>query len=501
MKTKLFLFFAILSGLFYLLSCNDSLDRVGMGIQPEGDQILTYGDSLSISGTTIQDPVLYAKTIYGMLGNFYDPLYGQLKAGYICQFYPAQGFGNQERINSINAFASSKNDPVQIDSIQLKIFYTAYVGDSLSPMEVTVYPIRKETPLTENYYTPLYPADYCDLNTPLGKKAYTARDLNISDSLNQINNDNYNYKVVSVTLPRELGQMLYNEYQECLKNPARETFKTPEALAEIFPGLYLKSTFGSGCLLEVEKTNVFIYYSWTREVEVEEEVEEEDNTYVNSLRTDTLIGAAVLDVTKEIIQLNEYTGSHDEQLWEVPNAEKMYVKTPAGIFAQISIPISEVKNKIGNRKFSNVRLSIEAELPGDWIYTWGFPGTGAASSFSMAQSKMLLIEPDSIGPFFEKQKIADGKTCFFTTFDASAYAYTFSNIANVIQYALDHQPMIDPLVLRLVPVEVAYYNYNSGYSYYPTPIDYASSHYLFPSAVTLKKDDLKIYLLAADLQR
>ena len=493
MKTKLFLFTGFLSGLFYLISCDDSLDRVGMGIQPEKDQILTYGDSLSISGATIKDPVFYAKTIYGMLGNFYDPSYGQLKAGYICQFYPAQGFGNQERVDSIDAFASSKNDPVQIDSIQLKIFYTTYVGDSLSPMEVTVYPIRKETPLIENYYTPLVAADYCDLNTPLGKKTYTARDLNISDSLHQVNNASNNYKVVSVPLPREWGQTFYDEYKECLKDSARETFKTPEALAEFFPGLYVRSTFGSGCLLEVEKTDVFIYYSWTREVE--------DTTSINNLRTDTLIGVAVLDVTKEIIQLNEYVGSHDEQLWEVPNAEKMYVKTPAGIFAQISIPMSEVKNKIGNRKFSNVRLSIEAEQSDDWTYTWGFPGTGAASLFSMAQSKMLLIEPDSIRPFFEQQKIADGKTCYFTTFDLSAYAYTFSNIANVIQYALDHQPMIDPLVLRLVPVEVAYYNYNSGYSYYPTPIDYASSHYLFPSAVTLKKDDLKIYLLAADLQQ
>jgi hypothetical protein len=111
---------------------------------------------------------------------------------------------------------------------------------------------------------------------------------------------------------------------------------------------------------------------------------------------------------------------------------------------------------------------------------------------------MLLIEPDSIKTFFEKQKTADGKTCFYTTFDPSSYSYTFSNIANLIQYALDSEPMIDPLVLRLVPVDVLYYNYSSGYSYYP--MDYAATHYLLPSAVKLKKDNLKIYMLAADLK-
>ena len=488
MKTKIFLFASLLSGLFWLIACDDTIDRVGMGIQPRGDVIMSYGDSLVISGTTIKDPVLYAKTINGLLGNFYDPLYGQLKTGYVCQFYPAQGFGDQERIERIDAFASSRNEPFQIDSIQLKILYTTYVGDSLSPMEVTVYPVREGVSLTEDYYTPIQPADYCDLNEPLGKKVYTARDLNISDSLNLANMAQNNYKAVSVSLPRKSGQRFYDEYKECLKDPNRKTFQTPEAMADFFPGLYVQSTLGSGCLLAVEKTTIFIYYSWVQEVK--------DSTSVSA---DTLVSAAVLDVTKEIIQLNEYVGSHDEQLWEVPNAEKMYVKTPAGIFAQISIPMGELKNKIGNRKFSNVRLSIEAEPPSDWVYTWGFPGTGATSLFSMSQSKMLLIEPDSIRPFFEKQKTADGKTTYFTTFDPSTYTYTFSNIANVIQHALDAQPMIDPLELRLVPVDVAYYNTSSGYSYYA--VDYASSHYLFPSAVTLKKDNLKIYLLAADLQQ
>ena len=398
MKTKLFLFTGLLSGLFYLVSCDDTIDRVGMGIQPGGDQILTYGDSLSISGTTIKDPVLYVKTIYGLLGNFYDPSYGQLKAGYICQFYPAQGFGDQERVESIDLFTGGK-----IDSVQLKILYTTYVGDSLSPMEVSVYRVREETPLIENYYTPINPADFCDLNTILGKKAYTAYDLNISDSLHRVNQANNNYKVVSVPLDRAWGQTFYDEYKACLKDPERsQTFKTPEAMAKFFPGLYLKSTLGSGCLLEVEKTDVFIYYSWSEEVK--------DTTQVDSVRTDILVGAAVLDVTKEVIQLNEYVGSHDEQLWEVPNAEKMYIKTPAGIFAQISIPMGELKSKIGNRKFSSVRLSIPAEAANDWEYAWRFPGTGAASVFSMAQSEMLLIEPDSIGTFFEKQKIADGKT-------------------------------------------------------------------------------------------
>jgi hypothetical protein len=478
MKTKIFLLAGIFScTLAYLASCDDAIDRVGMGIQPGDDKIVTFGDSLSITGATIKDPVLYAKTMNGLLGNFHDPTYGELKAGYICQFYPAQGFGPQDRIDSIGA---------KIDSIQLKILYTRYVGDSLAPMEVSVYPVRKSTPLTENYYTPLDPADYCDLSAPIAKKVYTARDLNISDSLNAINVASGSYNIVSVSLPIELGQSLYDEYKACLNDDSRLTFKTSEALAKFFPGLYLKTTLGSGCLLEVEKTDVFIYTSWTRQVE--------DTTQVNNLRTDTLIGLAVLDATKEIIQLNEYASSHDEQLWQTPSDDKMYLKTPAGIFSQVSIPMSELKQK--GRKYSSVRLRIEAEAPVEWPYTWAFPGA-ANSALFMSQSKLLLIEPDSIRTFFEEQKSADNKTTYFTTFDPVTYTYTFSNIANLVQYAIDNN--IDPLILRLVPVEVAYYTYQSS-SYTTIAADYAASHYLLPSAVTLRKNNLKIHLLSADLQ-
>jgi hypothetical protein len=482
MKTKIILC-AILLGLIGLTSCDDAIDSIGMGVQPDEDKIVTFGDSVLISGTTIKDSTLYIKTMNGLLGNFHDPDYGALKAGYLCQFYPAQGFGSKERVDSIDAFTGGK-----VDSIQLKILYTTFVGDSLAPMEVTVYPIRKTTPLIENYYAPLHPSDYCDDNTPLGKKTYTARDLNISDSLYQANIASGNYKVVSVSLPRELGQSFYDEYKACLNDPSRQTFKTPEALADFFPGVYVRSSFGSGCLLEVERTDIYIYYSWTRQVE--------DDTQTDNLRTDTLIGAAVLDVTKEVIQLNEYNGSNDEQLWNVANAEKMYLKTPAGIFAQLTIPIGEIKQKIGNRKFSSVRLSIEADQPSDWQYNWAFPGTTAANKASSTQSKLLLIEPDSIPAFFEQQKTADGLTTFFTTFNTATYAYTYTNIANIIQYAIDRD--VDPLVLRLIPVEVAYYTTTDYYTSTQMAIDYAASHYLFPSAVTLKKDNLKIHLLAAD---
>ncbi|GHV20804.1 hypothetical protein FACS189428_0300 [Clostridia bacterium] len=475
MRTKIFLLSGVLLGLIYLAGCDDAIDQVGMGIQPDGNKVIVFDDSLDITSITLKDPVLYAKSIYGLLGNFYDKDYGELKAGYICQFYPDAGFGTKENMDSI----------VSVDSIQLKILYTTYVGDSLSPMEVSVYPVRKETPLPQDYYTNLNPSDYCSMDKLLGKQAYTARDLNISDSLNQANITANNYKLVSVDLPKGLAQQFYEEYQKA----DHGAYASPAAMADFFPGVYVKPTFGSGCILNVEKTDIIIYY--TRRYETTDTLQ--------VVHSDTRVQTSVLEVTKEVIQLNQYTGSNEEKLLNPADEKNMYLKTPAGIFAQLTIPITEIKQKIGNRKFSNVRLSIEAEPKEDWEYALDFPGMGTASSLALTRSKLLLIEPDSIKRFFEEKKTADGQTSFFTTFNKTTYSYTFDNISNVIQYAIDKG--FDKLELRLVPVQVAYYEYSSSYSYSTSYIDYTAAHYLAPSAVTLKKDNLKIKIIAADLKR
>jgi len=473
MKTKIFLF-GFLLGLVCITACNDdTLDSIGMGIQPDEDKILVFDTTMNVRGETVKVDSIFAKSINGYLGQFYDPEYGEINAGYISQFYPADGFVLDSMVN--------KNE---IDSIRLFVLYRSYIGDSLAPMEVTAYPVVK--PLDKHYYTSFDPSAYCDMTSPLAKVSYTARDLNISDSANLAQIANGSYKLISIPLPKELGQSFLDEY----KKDGHGAFASPEAMAEFFPGVYLASTFGSGSILDVEETRVYIYYDRFGVVQ-------------SSTATDSLItGAhfAALRVTKEVIQLNSFSNAHDEKLLQ-PSDDKMYIKAPGGMFAKVIIPIPEIIKTIGDRKFSNVKLSINAYPRQSWEYALSFPGLGAYNTNNLTRSKLLLIEPDSVKTFFEEQRIADGKTSFFTTFDLASYAYTYDNISNVIQNAIDKAPEKD-LELLVVPTQVSYYQHSDPYSYTTIAVDYAAANYLTPSAVTLKKggDNLKIQIIAADLE-
>ena len=474
MKTKLFIL-SLICGLFYLVGCDDTIDTIGSEIQPDGSKIEIYDLSINIPGETVKLDSIYAKSVSGVLGNLNHPIYGSLKGGYACQFYPSAQFA----LDSM-----TKND---IDSIHLKIMYYYYQGDSLAPMEVSVYPIKKS--MEDDYYTNVDLTKFADMSSLLGKKSYTPRDLNISDSLNQADVKDMNYKIISVPLPKELGQKFFEEY----KKGKQGAFASLESFTKYFPGTYITPSFGSGSLLDVEKTAIHIYYErkWVGE-----------SVYTGN--DTTIIGTtyASLDVTKEVVQLNSYANSNVEKLLK-PDPDKMYLKTPAGLYSKLTIPISQIVDSIGNRKFSSVQLSISAYPKEKTEYEWEFPGTNKTVGLDLAKSKILLIEPDSVITFFEEQKAADNLTSYYATFNSSTNSYVFKNISNVLQNAINKTEgnNYKDLELLLIPVTVPYYYDTTDY-YKMYPLDYATYHYLYPSAITLKKggENLKIQIIAADLQ-
>jgi hypothetical protein len=402
----------------------------------------------------------------GLLGEFFDPSYGTIKAGYVCQFYPSYGFYN------IDSIVDNK-----IDSIFLNIYYT-FQGDSLAPMELSVYPVI--VPLDKDYYTNRDPSALCNMRQPLVRYGYTARNMNISDTLMvQSNYDHF----LSIHMPVEFGQSFLEE----ARKPQPNAYSSIQKFTEFFPGTYLTTTFGTGSLLNVSSTEMRIYYRTNHIIAASDG---SDSAVVRN-RT------AIFPVTKEVIQLNNIKSTNASLLQ--PNDEKVYLKSPAGVFTELVIPIRDIITGIGKKKFNSVKLSLEAYPRDEWEYALDFPGLGPLASSTSYKSQLLLIEPDSVKNFFEQQKVSDNITSFTTTFNASTYTYNFSNIANVVQNAIDKAPDKD-LKLWLIPVMTTY-SYQQDYSGSGYDIDYSTSHYLWPSGVTLKKggDNLKVRVIASDL--
>ncbi|MDR0835326.1 MAG: DUF4270 domain-containing protein, partial [Tannerella sp.] len=80
------------SAALFICSCNDDMTKVGTSILPPSDIISVRTDTFMMTAQTVRLDSVYAKTTQCLLGQMYDPQYGNLKADFLCQFYCEENF-------------------------------------------------------------------------------------------------------------------------------------------------------------------------------------------------------------------------------------------------------------------------------------------------------------------------------------------------------------------------------------------------------------------------
>ena len=430
------------------VACDNSLNSVGMGMMPDGDKITVDTATIHIEASMTKLDSVYIKSIQGYLGEYYDPLYGNTKLGYMCQFFP----------RSYGGFPDSVVNNV-IDSVRVGVIYKYSIGDSLATMEASVYPVINSLP--KHYYSTVNPTEYCDLNTLYGKRTYTARNYNFSSD--SVYNQQYVY-YLNINLPVSIGEDFLQEARKPVN-----AFRSKQTFVDFFKGLYIVPTFGKGSLLTVEGTELLIFYRRFTASAVDPEK--------NVTGIDTVV--SIFPVTKEVIQLNTVESANEASLL-ADNPTTMYIKAPSGICPKLIIPIPELAQKFKGKELSNVQLTL-----------YGYEDDLQKSSLKYP-SRLLLIPPDSVKTFFEQQKLIDRMTTYSASWNN--YMYDFSNISYLIQKAIKEKPD-ENLEMLVIPISPMYVTDDYGQA---TEIGY--NNLLTPSAISLKKgkDYLQLRIIAVE---
>lgn len=441
-------------GLSILSGCDDTLHQVGMNTMPESDGVIVYADTFYIKGRTVKTDSVYARTIYGSLGEIYDPLYGNLKSDYLCQFYCPENF-------------SFKKTPIngKVDSVEFRILYSSWVGDSLAPMTVQLYEVNKALP--RYFYTNADPKDYYNPNSNFGVKSYTAYDVTVPDSVRKAVDSNGNYTFqpsVKIKMPLEIGQRFYDQTQN---NPA--SFKNQETFNEFFPGIYVTTTMGTGNILNIDASIMSIYYKYIVK---------------GSAGQDSIVKTnESFSVTSEVVQLNRIQNENLDDLLK-PSDEFAYIKSPSGVYTELTIPAKEIAPIIKGRILSNLSFNLKAEPQEKWDFAFKAP------------DNLLLLPKDSVDTFFNESKVENNKTSYRGQYTASTRTYTFGNISNLLKDHIEKAPEKD-LVLSVIPVER---KTSTSSDYYGTSTEYTSaiSNFLRPAGVKLRidKDAMEIRVVS-----
>lgn len=387
----------------------------GMAEMGNSDQFAIASDTFNVSTRSILADSVLSRSQYCYLGRIKDPETG----AYITSHFTTQFTILEKERNLIFAPDSvitsrDADDLPQADSCTLNILIDGWQGDSLTAMKIAVMELDKPLEENRNYYTSFDPEanGYVRSDGLVQNKMYSLTDLQLSDSMRNVrrNGDYMNYISVPLNKPYTDRQgVTYNNYGTYLM---RTYYAHPEYFRnsitftnKVCPGFYVKSTDGLGLITEIQST----------QLEVNFQFKADSSTYS---------GHKVFYGTEEALQTTYVTNDKSNMERLVEDQTCTYLKTPAGILTEVTLPIDDIKR--GHENDTIIQAKIVFQRMNDH--------SELADEVLNDPENLLMLERDSLYTFFENRNLANNTTSYLASYSSTYNTYTFNNIASLINY-------------------------------------------------------------------
>ena len=372
--------------------CDDTTGIIGGTIVPDKDLIVAETDTkYATSRTIMANDSILANTNDVYLGQYTDEETGTIiNSGFITQFGCTEDFYFPEEgvVGDCATYA------------KLRLYISDFYGDSLNAMRCEVYELDNTLIEGKPYYTNITPEDFYDADkAPLATKTFSVIDHTLHDTI--LNGDYTRH--IEITLPNSIGNRFISKFYE---EDGKDNFKNSEVfIKNVFPGIYVKCTHGDGTVVKIYRSRIDIGF--------ERLIKTDDGKdSIQALSAPFYSG-------KEVLQTNKFDNTGLKELAE--NKEHTYIKTPAGLFTEVSLPIIEAikaNNTINTAKIVFTRYNEE----------------GGKNN---APSTLLMVRKRDMHRFFLRNDLTDNMTSYLTSLTSSTNQYIFSNISNLLNYCYE----------------------------------------------------------------
>lgn len=382
-----------------LYSCDDETTGIGQFVA-DADMIPAKADSYTIETESYLLDSVYSRSSTAYLGKFTDKDYGTFSSDFLVQINCPENFILPDRIE-------------EIKTAKLGLYYTSYFGDSLASIRVQIdlltKAIKDDGTNKALYYSNLDPTEYYDKNaTPLAIKDYSAYDRTIPDSVR--NEDGY-YPNVAIDLGDGFCKNFlekYNYTETVNGKTIHPYFKDSESfINNVLKGFYVHTISGEGSILYI--SDIYLHLTiayWTK----------------TSEDKDTLVHTVVpMSSTKEVFMSTRFKNSGMKELVSDPKCT--YLKTPAGLCTEVTLPIEEMYQAHKNDTLNSISVSFQKlKDQSNNPFKMGTP------------SNLLMVRKGEMKDFFENNKVYDNKTTFIATYSSTTNSYDFSKLNRLISY-------------------------------------------------------------------
>ena len=419
------------AALLSLYACTD--DTIGVTITDSVSSIIE-DSSFVITGQSVLNDRVQMRTTTKMLGELSAAGFGNITASAVTMWMPAMSIDT----------AGIKVEWIDSCRLKLRVPYRGgFTGDSLAPMRLNVYRLNKALP--SPIYSDFDPTDYYDSNDLLASDSYSPTSGWMETSTSYVTGtaEYDTVRVISVPMPLELGRELFTTY---VNEP--EKFASPKAFADVFPGIYITNSYGSGHVVNIKATELDVYYH--------KHVWLDDTT-----ETDSAFAQSYLASTPEIISNNIIHYDIADEVKAMVNRGEAIIAAPAGYEVQVRFPIQDIIDKykanIGNNQaiINSLSLELPVSIP-ETEYNIQPP------------TYLLMVKTSKKDTFINGDSLANNKDSFYAVYDAANKKYTFSGLRNYVLNIINNQGGIateDDFNFTITPVDVTTYTYSQSYYY------------------------------------
>ena len=474
MKTKFLA--SMLFAVFVIAACDDNTESIGTFITDGADHLEVTADSFNVTMNSIAADSVLSRSNVGYLGKVKDPETGAYITGdFTTQFSVIEDvtFPNINILDQITAETVA-------DSCEMRLFYQNYFGDSLATMKLTAYELQSPMKEDVNYYSNYNPQieGLIRAGGIETSQVYSIKNMKVSED-ERSDKDFIEYISIKLNDPytdkdgntyNNFGTYIlrtYHQHPEYFKN-------SYNFVHNVIPGFYIKNTGGLGSMAYINSSQLRINFKY----------DYNDSTYN---------GAFYFGGTEEVLQKTTISNDKETITKLVNDNSCTYIKTPAGVFTQVTLPIDEVVSGHENDTINRAKVVLRRINNTEQSeYTLDLPQT------------LLMIPSDSIYSFFENGNIANYKQSFLATYSGSnsstaeANTYTFNNIASLVSFMADNkrngmkndpnwlsqQPNWNKVVL--IPVTATYNSSNELYKV---------THDMSLTSTKLNNTNVKLYVI------
>lgn len=435
-------------------SCDDNnTSAVGPSILDTTVDI-AIDSSFTLTGKTIQVQSISPRTTRQLLGALDIDGYGRLSSEVVTQFLPSTVLDT--------ANFSSKD----LDSLYLTLSFVsnAFIGDSVAPMGIAVHALTR--PLPSDISSDFDPKGYYD-PAPLATRVYNTSTMSVNAHIS-----GETYRTMGVKMPTELGKKIFRAFED---NPA--DFANGNVFCEkVFPGVYIRNTFGTGRMTLVTITGMSFYF--TRYTPADGDTKADT----------TVMEQQYMLVTPEVISNNDLKYDMSPELRRHLDAGENMLIAPTGAEMELTFPLPRIAAAYRSYGGKQAVLNgLSMSIPVDTLAN--------GSSVSAPPYVLLVLKKDREA-FFANNRLTDNITSFYARY--SDGKYSFPSMREYLLNMLEKDNITpDDYTFALVPVQIDFEQTASSGYYYSTSSDVQSDiqpYLVSPAVAFVRTDKAKIKL-------